>query len=282
MEENNTSLDFTPFSDERTTNKRKLKILSQTPEEMVVEISRLEEIENASANAINATNLNSRFNEMKEALQSIVNEKTGTVVSVKNAQGIYEATDISFDSDPQTQITNEATTRANIDNSLQTQINNIWDKIYPIGSIYMSVSTTSPAVLFGGTWQALQDRFLLGSGTEYLLNEIGGEKTHTLTEQEMPYHTHIQNPHRHRVLSGNGKTGNAAGIGYDWNYGIGGCDNDQSARNWYDRSGNSSGANPLIEDVTATNQHAGGKDKVTQPHNNLPPYLVVNMWKRTT
>ena len=38
---------------------------------------------------------------------------------------------------------------------------------YPVGSIYMSVNSTSPATLFGGTWQRIQDRFLLCAGVTY-------------------------------------------------------------------------------------------------------------------
>ena len=35
--------------------------------------------------------------------------------------------------------------------------------IYPVGSIYMSVSDTSPASLFGGTWERIEGRFLMGA-----------------------------------------------------------------------------------------------------------------------
>ena len=63
---------------------------------------------------------------------------------------------------------------------------------YPVGSIYMSVNSTSPASLFGGTWEQLKDRFLLGAGDTYTNGSTGGESTHTLTVDEMPSHTHSQ------------------------------------------------------------------------------------------
>lgn len=49
-----------------------------------------------------------------------------------------------------------------------------FDDIYPVGSIYMSVSSTSPSVLFGGIWEALPDRFLLGASSTYNVNSTGG------------------------------------------------------------------------------------------------------------
>ena len=65
--------------------------------------------------------------------------------------------------------------------------------IYPVGSIYMSVNSTSPATLFGGTWERIKDRFLLAAGDAYAAGGTGGEATHTLTEGEMPAHSHVPN-----------------------------------------------------------------------------------------
>ena len=62
----------------------------------------------------------------------------------------------------------------------------IADLVYPVGSIYMSVNSTSPATLFGGTWTQIQDTFLLAAGSTYAAGATGGEATHTLTENEMP------------------------------------------------------------------------------------------------
>ena len=67
---------------------------------------------------------------------------------------------------------------------------NIIDIVYPVGSIYMSVTSTSPAVLFGGTWEQLENRFLIGAGTNHAAGATGGSATHTLTTSEMPSHNH--------------------------------------------------------------------------------------------
>jgi microcystin-dependent protein len=88
------------------------------------------------------------------------------------------------------------------------QITDFLNKVYPIGAIYMSVLSTSPATLFGGTWSAFAPgRVLVGfnSGeTEFNTSEkTGGGKTHTLVANEMPVHTHVQDSHNHTQNSHN-------------------------------------------------------------------------------
>lgn len=63
-------------------------------------------------------------------------------------------------------------------------------RAYPVGSIYLSVNSTNPSSLFGGSWTQLKDRFLLAAGTSYSAGSTGGEATHTLKESEMPEHSH--------------------------------------------------------------------------------------------
>lgn len=243
---NNTTVNFTPFSDvEELNNKRKLKILSQSPEELIVEISRVTEPnESTQSNAINATTLNSRFTEMKNSLNSALNEKTGSVVRVKNEQNIYQASDVNFDDDPQKQIND------------RLKISDLLDKVYPVGSIYMNVNETNPESIIGGTWVELQDRFLIGAGLTYSGGATGGEASHILTINEMPSHTHTQNPHNHGI------TYNA---GWNGSYMAGYSDRSASLGTKY------------TNNTTATNQNTGGG----QAHNNMPPYLAVYMWKRT-
>ena len=71
---------------------------------------------------------------------------------------------------------------------------NLLDIVYPVGSIYQSMSETSPASTIGGVWTQLKT-FLYGSTTA---KQTGGEATHTLTVNEMPNHTHDM----HYALSG--------------------------------------------------------------------------------
>lgn len=143
----------------------------------------------------------------------------------------------------------------NTDNiaALSEQISNIgsitFDDIYPVGSIYMSVNSTNPSNLFGGTWTQLKDRFLLGAGSTYTNGSTGGEASHTLTVNEMPSHSH---PQYVTVSSGGSLSAN--------------CDYDSYS------SGN---ARKSAQNVS-TGPTGGGNS-----HNNMPPYLVVYMWKRT-
>lgn len=129
--------------------------------------------------------------------------------------------------------------------------------IYPIGAIFMSSASTNPDTLFGGTWEAYgQGRVLVGkatSGTFATAGATGGSETHTLTEAEMPSHTHIQNAHSHTIPS------SSSGA-------------DVSTV----RPGGSTDT-LTTSSTTATNQNTGGGEA----HNNLQPYIVVYMWRRT-
>ena len=63
---------------------------------------------------------------------------------------------------------------------------NMLDMVYPVGAVYISYKSTSPASLFGGTWTAITGRFpYFNAGTE-----TGGSNTHTLTVAQMPSHSH--------------------------------------------------------------------------------------------
>ena len=60
------------------------------------------------------------------------------------------------------------------------------DVIHPIGSMWLSNSSTSPSSLFGGTWQQLTDA-VLRAATGYGYN---GSDNMTLTVNNMPSHSH--------------------------------------------------------------------------------------------
>ena len=61
---------------------------------------------------------------------------------------------------------------------------------YPVGSYYMSSNSTSPAVLFGGTWTQIQNRFIFAAGSGYSVNSTGGSDTKSLILDNIPSHSH--------------------------------------------------------------------------------------------
>lgn len=125
----------------------------------------------------------------------------------------------------------------------------VLDMTHPVNSIYMSADPTSPGELFGGTWVQIKDCFLLAAGDTYAAGSTGGEAAHTVSYDEMP-------PHYHNVLI-NFQAGASADM-----YSV-------TPVTSY---------NPSINGAwMGTTTSAGGG----QPHNNMPPYLTVYIWKRT-
>ena len=126
--------------------------------------------------------------------------------------------------------------------------NYILDNVYPIGSIYMSVNSTNPKNLFGGTWEQIQGKFLLGMDSSYPAGSTGGEAIHKLTQGEMPKHNHI-------IYAPNaGGPDEGAALGFPE---VG------SSNTWW--------AVACMTEQTGDNE----------AHNNMPPYLSVYIWKRT-
>ena len=167
-----------------------------------------------------------------------------------------------------------------LENQLKNMENSMLDKIYPVGSVYISTtySTTEEVTnAIGGTWEKYaQGRTIIGDGTgtdsnglvqTFTNGSMGGEYTHTLNISEMPSHTHTQNPHFHRVGFDNGKSRiglNSGSVDSDISMYIGS----------YAYGGR---AYTMITDaVTATNNNTGGNSS----HNNVEPYTVIYMYKR--
>lgn len=132
-------------------------------------------------------------------------------------------------------------------NNYKFILDNFLNKTYPVGSIYMSMNSANPSTLFGGSWSAIsQGRVLVGvdtTQTEFnVVKKTGGNKTHTLTINEIPSHNHterqynLQAYHKGTIAEGYIVTG------YD--------------------------------DVNTGNTGGG------QSHNNLQPFLTCYIWER--
>ena len=117
-------------------------------------------------------------------------------------------------------------------------------EIYPVGSVYLAADPASPASLFGGTWEQIKDRFLLGAGGAYAGGETGGTAEETLSIEQIP-------PHSHEMYARSAYAGGGTYIAV--------CNKENSTRSY------------------ATGDEGGG-----QAHNNMPPYLAVYIWKRVS
>lgn len=139
--------------------------------------------------------------------------------------------------------------------------NYILDNVYPVGSIYMSVNSTNPKNLFGGTWEQIQGRFLFGMNSSYPAGSTGGEITHKLTPNEMPVHNH-DGLYYSYIATENSVTLNSGTASYHVPWGSS------------DYAGDCGPGTGKAELVTG-NTGSGAA------HNNMPPYLSVYIWKRT-
>jgi hypothetical protein len=150
-------------------------------------------------------------------------------------------------------------------NSNQTQVNEMLKLVYPKGAIYISTIATNPSILFGfGTWEQIQDTFLLAAGNSYIAGSTGGEAKHTLTTNELP------------SVQGS-ITMHHAAIGTNINM-VDGCfTGDSIVQGSYRQGGTLLNADTAsVGKVIYSN---GGQN---QAHNNMPPYLTVYMWKRVS
>lgn len=118
---------------------------------------------------------------------------------------------------------------------------NFIENIYKVNDIILTLDKENPSKRFGGTWELIKDKFLLGAGGDFSLESIGGEREHTLTIEEMPKHNHVVK----NIL-----TSGAYGMFTSGGYAI----------------------------KTNVNTTEVGEDK---PHNNMPPYIAVYIWKKT-
>ena len=159
---------------------------------------------------------------------------------------------------------------------------------WPIGSVFINVTSTSPATLLGfGTWSAFgAGRVLVGQNgadTDFDVGEeTGGAKTVTLTSAEMPIHTHVQNAHTHiQDVHTHVQNSFAPRI---VNSGTAGTVGVQGASTASNANASNAATTATNQNTTATNQNATAVNQNAGSggaHNNLQPYIVVYMWKRT-
>jgi len=197
--------------------------------------------------------------------------------------------------------------------------NNVFLKMYPVGSIYISVSNTNPGTLFGGTWVSFgSGKSLVGvnsSDTDFdTVEETGGAASisytpsgtvdsHTLTVAEIPSHTHTftGTSHSHKpsntgtnfIILLSGENPAISTNAYAWWTNSGTADKYFIYVSATSFNNNSSGAvyepvNTSYTTAGGTNANTGGGSGHTHPFTGTAatidiqdPYITVYMWKRT-
>ncbi len=152
----------------------------------------------------------------------------------------------------------------------ESVINNLHYEVgeiaYPVGSIYMSVNAVNPGAMFGGTWERIQDRFLLAAGPSYDAGSAGGS-----ADASVIAHTHTV-------------TGTAASNGAHthsmnklWSDGTGSDSAYMKTSKRALATRNTASAGVHTHSVTGTAASTG----VAAAGKNMPPYFAVYVWKRT-
>ena len=185
-------------------------------------------------------------------------------------------------------------TGTTIDNAItdiQSLQSIILNTVYPVGSLYTSFNSTSPANIVGGTWVQIQNCFLMAAGSSYAIGTSGGSATHThtsaahthttaghaLTVNEMPSHKHGVSSY---VSGWEGWSKGDIGA-YFLDYGA--FENpDASTKNVY----RGSSGNYQVTNTGGSASHSHGNTGSTTPGNtgassSLPPYKTIYMWQRT-
>lgn len=213
------------------------------------------------------TNLNKEIQDRNSAdstLQNNIDDEVSTrtrdIENVNSAIDREKSARISADNtinQKLTQKTTELSTKVDNNTSqirtLHSMLAVYWKTIYPIGSIYISTSSTfNPQTTWGGSWNKTADgRCLIGANDTYPIGSTGGESSHYLTIDELPQHSH----------------------------GIYGCDSrdgsntlTKSTFSYKDQGQTTS----YISGILGTELTGGGN-----AHNNMQPYLAVYIWERT-
>lgn len=220
---------------------------------------------------------------LTDTYEITLTDGTKKTFNVSNGKGIISIAKTSTIGllDTYTITYNDGTTSTfSVKNGETGSIENLLDRTYPIGSIYMSVNSTEPSTLFGGTWERLKGRFLIGAGTNEDINtngaygdlgrgdpnfaggETGGQYYHQLTINEMPEHNHDTNDYAVVV--------NKNAVHIKTNMGAKALINEENTN--------------IVPNIKATKNEDGNRTGIAGgdgKHNNMPPYLAVYMWKRT-
>ena len=148
----------------------------------------------------------------------------------------------------------------------QSVIRSVLDFFYPVGTIYTTEDKDfNPSTRWGGTWELIKDRMIIGAGNSYAVKSTGGNSSHahttgghTLTVHEMPSHNHTTQTNASVYAAGGG--GDAKSV-VPYKVGTG-----------------QTGRVTIVENTGGSASHSHGN---TGSSSNLPPYYSAYIWRRT-
>ena len=170
------------------------------------------------------------------------------------------------------------------------KLQNILDFVHPVGSIYMTMDSQNPSTLFGGTWVRWgEGRVPVGvsaNDSDFgTVEQIGGEKEHPLTENEMPSHRHVgqytysntYTDYLHPAPTSPIIQVEQGTREVEVQYNV--IKNDVSTVAIHSKG--SGGVKDIYYSDKVTSTYGVADDGGNIPHNNLQPYITCYMWKRT-
>lgn len=177
-------------------------------------------------------------------------------------------------------------TGSDIDTGI-TNIQQIFNLIYPIGSYYISSDSANPSTKFGGTWEQITNRMIMAAGSSYAVGTTGGAASHThtsaahthttaghtLTSAEMPKHYHDELHWGSPTSRQFGVNTGASGTNSYWRF-------------TYSSADGTADCNFVTGYAGSGGSHSHGNTGSTTPgatgsSSNLPPYIVAYIWRRT-
>ena len=123
-----------------------------------------------------------------------------------------------------------------------------------MGTYYWSQNSIDPGDLFGGTWKKINGYFIFASDSSHSVGSTGGKERVTLSRNEIPSHSHSY----YRLSYQTYKRCNNSDTDSNGNYRVVCYKNDGD-----------------YEHSTDTSYYGGNNS-----HENMPPYLTANCWRR--
>lgn len=208
----------------------------------------------------NTTKYDQYFTEVTEGLNIVANNIEANCITSGN-------NNFSLDSDGNLTV-NSLTINDQNNNTLSFEA--IFNRIYPVGSIYISTNDVNPGTLFTGTWEKIENRFLLASGSTYAIGSTGGAATHV--------HKSAAHTHGYGSLYAAAHFAGTSGFLYRTKTGISYTPNEKKA----DTGAGSSYSSKRTEGIQVYGNTGSTTPGNTGSASSLPPYLAVSIYKRVS